>query len=180
MPPKPMNFSKTVIYKICCRDLTVTDVYVGSTTHIVKRRCNHKSRCANETGKHYNLQVYRFIRANGGFENWDVIVIEEFRCENSEQARTRERFWLEQLGATLNSRRPIETKQDVKDQTKKYYTEHTAELKEQVKKYRTEHAAEIKAQQAERITCQCGVEHSRGNKAIHLRTAKHVAAMAAL
>ena len=195
MPKQIMDFSKTVIYKICCKDLSVKDVYVGSTTCIVKRRYEHKNTCANENRKAYNLQIYRFIRDHGGFENWDVIVVEQYPCENSEQKRTRERHWMETLGATLNSNRAIITEQEVKEEMKVYYTDHVAEIREKCKKYytehaaemkgylkvyRTEHAAEIKAQQAERITCQCGVEHSRGAKFSHLRTAKHVKAMAAL
>ena len=178
MPPKPINFSKTVIYKIVCKDLAVKDVYVGSTTHIVKRRCAHKNLCANETDKAYCLQIYRFIRDHGGFENWDVIVVEQFPCENDEQKRTRERYWYEQLGATLNSNRPTQTKQDVKEKNKVYYTDHAAEIIDQREKYYAANAAEINARNSERITCACGVEHRRGYTAQHLRTAKHVKAMA--
>ena len=225
MPPKAMDFSKTQIYKIACKDLTVKDIYVGSTTNVVKRRAAHKKDCTNENGKTYNLRVYRFIREHGGFENWDVVVVEQFPCENDEIKRTRERHWCEQLGATLNSIRPIITEQETRDYQKVYYTdnaaeikdrmkiynvdnaskikdrskiyraehaaeinekqknyaaEHTTEIKDYKKIYYTENAAEIKTQKAERITCLCGVEHARGDKARHQRTAKHIAAMAAL
>lgn len=202
MPPKAMDFSKTVMYKICCKDLAVKELYVGSTTNMVQRRANHKSSCSNENDKAYNLQVYRFIREHGGFENWEVIVVEQFACENDEQKRTRERYWCEQLGSTLNSNRPILTENELNDYKKAYYTEHAVEIKDgrkayytehaaqfkdyrvehaaQIKDYRVEHAAEINAHQAERIRCQCGMEHTRGNKSRHLRTAKHIAAMAAL
>jgi len=210
MPPKPIDFKNAVIYKICCADLAVKDVYVGSTTNIVKRRCGHKADCANETRKSYNLPVYQFIRDHGGFDNWGVVVVEPFPCENSEQMRTRERFFMETLCATLNIRHAIQTKQDVKEakakyydthveemkeaKTKyrsahkaeiieagaKYYTTHAAEIKEKTAKYYVEHAAEIKKYKLGCITCQCGIEYTRGNKARHMCSANHIKALAAL
>jgi hypothetical protein len=41
MPKKNINFSKTIIYKIVCNDLTITDVYVGHTTNFIKRKAKH-------------------------------------------------------------------------------------------------------------------------------------------
>jgi hypothetical protein len=32
MPKQPMDYSKTIVYKICCKDVDVKDVYVGHTT----------------------------------------------------------------------------------------------------------------------------------------------------
>ena len=38
MPRKETDYSKTVIYKIVCNDLTITDIYVGHTTDFVVRK----------------------------------------------------------------------------------------------------------------------------------------------
>ena len=118
MPRKPIDYSQTVVYKICCKELTVKEVYVGSTTSIVKRRCSHKTSCNNKKSKEYNYYVYQFIREHGGFENWDVIVIEEYPCENDEQKRSRERHWFEELKAELNSLRPLVTVQESTEENK--------------------------------------------------------------
>ena len=48
MPKKAIDYSNAVIYKICCKDLKVTDVYVGSTTNLAQRRSKHKYVCNNE------------------------------------------------------------------------------------------------------------------------------------
>ena len=42
MPKKNIDYSKTIIYKIVCKDLAVKDVYVGSTTHFINRKYGHK------------------------------------------------------------------------------------------------------------------------------------------
>jgi hypothetical protein len=42
MPKKNIDYSKTVIYKICCKDLSISNLYIGNTTNLVKRRYQHK------------------------------------------------------------------------------------------------------------------------------------------
>jgi hypothetical protein len=62
MPKHPIDLSN-VFYEIVCKDLTITDRYVGSTTNLVKRHTIIKSVC-NENNIH-NTYVYQFIRKNG-------------------------------------------------------------------------------------------------------------------
>jgi len=71
-----MDYSKTVMYKIVCKDVEIKELYVGSTTSLVKRRYLHKSDCFNANSKRHNFYVYQFIRENGGWDNWEVIQIE--------------------------------------------------------------------------------------------------------
>lgn len=120
MPQLPMNYNNSVIYKICCNDISITDCYVGSTTNFIKRKSSHKSRCKNERNKQYNLNVYQFIRSHGDWQNWDMIVIEEFPCDSKNQLHTRERFHIEDLHATLNKVIPTRTmKEDQLDNAEK-------------------------------------------------------------
>ena len=37
-----MDYSNTYFYKIVCKDLNVTDCYVGHTLNFTKRKCTHK------------------------------------------------------------------------------------------------------------------------------------------
>ena len=126
MPRKDIDYSKCVIYKIVCNDLNIKDLYVGHTTDITKRRSTHKYACCTPTHKFHNLKIYTIIRDNGGWDNWSLVVIEKLEnCNDSEHARTRERFWYEDLSATMNSNRPLvyeeEYKQIARDLSKEYY-----------------------------------------------------------
>jgi hypothetical protein len=38
MPRLPIDYSKSIIYKIVCKDLDVKDCYVGSTTNFTNRK----------------------------------------------------------------------------------------------------------------------------------------------
>ena len=53
MPKIPVDYSKTVIYKIEHID-DDSLVYVGHTTNWDKRKCEHKSFCNNENSSNYN------------------------------------------------------------------------------------------------------------------------------
>jgi hypothetical protein len=115
-----MNYSKCVIYKICCNDLTKTDVYVGHTTDFINRKARHKIVCNNENHPSHNLKVYQYIRENGGWNAFSIIIIEEYPCNNFEEARTRERYWYETLNSTLNSIRPFINDEEGDEYDKQY------------------------------------------------------------
>ena len=87
MPKTNCDYSRTVMYKIVCDDLNITDCYVGHTTEFIKRRWAHKARCTNDTNGKYNLNVYKFIRANGSWGNWSMLEIEKFPCIDGNEAR---------------------------------------------------------------------------------------------
>jgi hypothetical protein len=112
MPRKIIDYSKTMMYKIVSNDLNIRDCYVGSTTEFTKRKCSHKSDCTNINSKKYNFKVYQFIRDNGDWQNWSMILIEMYPCVNHLESLQRERFWCEHLNATLNSVVPSRTKQE--------------------------------------------------------------------
>ena len=66
------------VYKLCCNDPEIKEIYVGSTKNLRVRKNKHKYSCTNENDKKHKLNVYQFIRANGGFSNFDIIQLERF------------------------------------------------------------------------------------------------------
>lgn len=144
MPRIPIDYSKTIIYKLVCNDLSITDCYVGHTTGFTKRKATHKSNCRNENSKEYNHKVYQFMRENGGWDNWNMVQIEEYNCNNKREAESRERYWYEELNGTLNSIYPARTKKEyiednkekIKQQKKEYDEQNRETQKEYRKQYR--------------------------------------------
>ena len=106
MPKVPLNFQNTVIYKIVCNDLNIEDVYVGHTTNFTKRKCAHKNNSKNQNGKKYEYKIYKTIREYGGFENWSMIEIEKYPCNDLQEALKKERYYYELLNAKLNTNYP--------------------------------------------------------------------------
>jgi len=137
MPRKPIDFSKTIIYKIVCKDLLVTQCYVGHTTEFIKRKNSHKSHCNNENDKAHNYYIYTFIRENGGWDNWTMIEIEKFPCLDVNEAHKQERYWIETLNAELNQIMPTRTIEEWCEENKEQRLEYQ-------KLYRNNHINEIK------------------------------------
>ena len=136
MPKTNIDYSKIVIYKIVCNDLSITDLYVGSTTDFRKRKSSHKSHCCNENDSHYNLKVYKMIRENGGWDNWTMLEIEKYPCSDGNESRLRERYHLELLNANMNMVIPSRTKKESsKEYLKKYYKQNINKLIEYQKEY---------------------------------------------
>ena len=135
----PRDYKNTIIYKIICNDLSITDMYIGSTTNFVNRLGKHKTSCNNENDTSYNYKVYKIIREKGGFSNWTMYEVEKYPCETRKEAFIRERYWTDILKCNMNSQRAMVTEQEVKDEikinNKKYKETHIEENKEYSKQY---------------------------------------------
>lgn len=121
------DYSKSIIYKIVCKDPIVKGVYVGSTCNtIYKRKNEHKSCCNNINNKSYNINVYKYIRENNGFNNFEIIEIEKYEALDKVSLHKRERYWLEELQADLNKCIPYSNK---KESAKKYKDNNKEKIK---------------------------------------------------
>jgi hypothetical protein len=93
------------------------------------------------------MNVYKFIRENGEWANWSIVVIEEYVAQNKNDLHSRERYWMEQLKPSLNKCVPTRTDQeyrtDHKEDIKQYRNEHKEGLNLYQKQYRNEHKEEI-------------------------------------
>ncbi len=119
MPKCPIDYSNTVIYKIFCKDSNITDIYVGHTTNFSKRKYTHRQMCKNEKN---TTNIYKVIRNNGGWDNWDMVIINTYNCKNATEARQKEHQYYLELKPTMNTTPPCSLKIPVtKDnQTIKY------------------------------------------------------------
>ena len=119
------NYQQSIIYKLCCKDVDITDIYIGSTTNFKQRKTKHKNVCNNEKKRYYNSNVYKYIRCNGGFDNWDMIQIEQYKATDKRDLESRERYYIETLKSKLNSYIPTRTikeyYEDNKEKVKEYY-----------------------------------------------------------
>jgi hypothetical protein len=151
MPRTVIKYRNTKIYKLVCRDLTITEMYVGHTTNFSNRKRGHKSVCCNAADKDYNAKVYRFIREHGGWDNWDMILVEKYPCEEVNEARARERYWIETLKPSLNILSPIVSLEQRQEYLKRYNEENKEYLQQRAKEYREKNKERLKVAAAARI-----------------------------
>lgn len=156
MPKKPIEYAKCKIYRIVCKDFAVPSVYVGHTTDMIRRRATHKCSCNNPSHKKHNFKIYQQIRENGGWDNWIMLLVEDYPCSGYEEASARERYWAEQFEADLNSQVPGRSQAEWRQDNREVYL------------------AIKRKYNHKKIMCVCGVETSCGNKTQHLKTKKHL------
>jgi len=184
----------SVIYKISCKDETITDSYIGSTINIHERKIQHKFNCNNENSNSYNFKLYKFIRENGGFDNWNIEIIDELEMVDTNEMRDIERKYIEDKdnNATLNSEIPNRKKNeyynDNKEKYKKYYAKNSDNykkynklryeqkkeyFKEYHKQYQNENKETIRQRQNKKINCNiCNSLISRANIIRHQKSKK--------
>jgi len=131
----------SIIYKIYCKNENIKDCYIGSTNNLTKRKTGHKSSCNNPSRKVYNSKIYTFIRANGGFENFDFMILEQFENKMIKQdLLIKEREYIEKFKTSLNTEIPSRTQneyiENTKDHRKQYYINNIENVKKKQKIYR--------------------------------------------
>jgi hypothetical protein len=189
MPRKSINYQKTIIYHFVCNDKSITDTYVGHTTNFVERKAHHKRACCNENYKEYNRKLYQNMRENGGWENWNMIPLEECPCENMIQAIIKEQYWIDKLQARMNDNKAYTSYEQKLENMRVYYVEHKEEIKVWNKKYveenkemiaernhnrYEENKEEIQKIKQQKINCECGGRYTINHRATHFKTPKHI------
>ena len=170
-----------LIYKIVCNDLNVKECYVGSCQAFRARKRSHKSICNNENSVGYNLNIYQFIRANGGWDNFSMLQIETVMFREKRELQTKERHWIETLGATLNRQIPSRTQQEYKvehkeqliEYRKQRYQSNKTEILEQQKAYYTANRTEKLEKAKELVLCECGKSSMKSNLSRHKLSKDH-------
>lgn len=181
MPKVNIDHQKTVIYKIESNDSNITDLYVGSTTNFVKRKYEHKTNCNNVNRKGYNSNVYKFIRANGGWDNFTMVWIEDYPCNSKVEALAQEQYHYKLLKAKLNSNVPgrnkkdylIDNKNKIQEQKKRYNKDNQDKIQEYQHQYRQDNKLKIQERQKTKFDCPCGGKYTNTGKARHIKSKKH-------
>ena len=92
------------VYKIICRDADITEFYIGSSVDFDNRKRNHKCNSTNLNKREYCFPLYMFINVNGGFENWDFVVIKEYKFITKKELEMNEQYYKDLLKPQLNER----------------------------------------------------------------------------
>ena len=156
MPKTNINYANIIMYKIVCKDLNITEIYVGSTSNFRIRKNSHKSRCCDENNVKHNMKIYTKIRLNGGWDNWEMLEIEKYPCNDGNEAHAREKVLILQLNSKLNTVIPQNDRHDY------------------IKLYLEINKEKIAEKRKIKVICSCGAIIQHGNKTHHEKTQKHI------
>jgi hypothetical protein len=181
------DYKNGKIYRLVCN--TTGKQYIGSTTQSLSQRLGgHKA-----VYKHfidgktiYQVSSFSILCEN----NFEMILIEEFPCENKNQLERRERYYIE-ITKCVNKIKPAQTKEEQKKHVQKYIQEHKEHKEKYYQKYHQEHKEqkqmyhyenqekrkENRQKNKEKLTaltnCECGGQYQHRDKAKHFKTLKH-------
>ena len=84
------DYSNTVIYEIKCKDPLVKYSEIGATTNL--KFVRHRFR--NLKMERNNPEFFKQITANGGTDNWEIIILESFdSCSSKNESNKRVDEW---------------------------------------------------------------------------------------
>lgn len=197
MPRTPIDFSKTIIYKIVHKeDPDNHESYVGHTTNFTNRKREHKSCCNNPNSNDFKHMKYQYIRENGGWESFIMLEIEKYPCNDANEARAREQEWYNELKSKLNQRFPKRSRNEwyeanrreilnnndiyykknrnkFLEYQKKYREDNPDKVLEYNKQYRKDNLDKIYNKQNEKIKCEiCGFIGGKQNILRHQKSKK--------
>jgi len=135
-----VNYQLGKIYKIV--DNTNGNIYIGSTCtqYLSSRLVGHKSNFKNYSiGKFHYITSFEILKN----EDYDIVLLEECKCDNKMQLYARERHYIDQLDC-VNKQKPTQTKQEYNQQ---YQLDHNEEIKEKSKLYRDKEENKEKSKQ---------------------------------
>lgn len=144
MPRLPIDYSKAFIYKLCCKDKSIDECYIGSSTNWINRKNSHKNDCNNVKLKTYNQKKYVFIRENGGFDNWEMILIHNYPCNTSQELKMEEERVRCEYHNNINSYRAYRTEEEKKEYDRQTSKKYRIDNVEQLKQYRIDNKDKIK------------------------------------
>jgi len=91
------------IYKIFCNDINIKDIYIGATINFPRRIYRHKLNTTSIKSKEHNFKIYKFIRDNGGWDNWGVSILKECVVNHRKELHKIERLYVDSLKSSLNT-----------------------------------------------------------------------------
>ena len=126
------------IYKLVCN--ITGSIYIGSTCDTLSRRLvGHRT--AYKTflnGKGCNITSFKILENN----DYDIVLIEFFKCDTKEELHKRERYFIELLDCVnkfipgrSNKEYHIDNKDKISEKQKIYYKDNMTVIKEYMKEY---------------------------------------------
>ena len=114
-------YENGVIYMMKHKTDDKKEYYIGSSYDFKQRCWAHKSYCNNENDKRYNYKLYKYIRENGGWDAWEIILLYDYPCKNRNELHLEEQRAVKEYKSTLNTQVPGRTYQECYEDNREKY-----------------------------------------------------------
>jgi hypothetical protein len=119
------------------------EYYIGSSYDLKDRCRKHKTSCNNQNSKQSNIKLYKYIRENGGWDCWNMILLYDYPCKNRNELELEEKKCIKEYKSTLNQVIPrrtkkeyyVDNKEKISQYDKERYEANKEKILEQKKEY---------------------------------------------
>ena len=111
-----MIFCDTFFYDNGCKS-----IYIGSTKEFDKRKNFHKRCCNNSNYKFSSYKLYKVIKENEGWNNWNMIELEYVEYNNKKDINILEQKYIQLFNSDLNSQNAYISIEDKKKYKNNWY-----------------------------------------------------------
>ncbi len=187
------KYAYGMIYKVVNKS-DPDEFYIGSTKSKLRMRWDgHKGHA--RSNKIPSCQLHVRMREIG-HENFQIVLLEEWPCDNRDQLRQREDHWITTLRPCLNKNRAFTSEEEKTASFKQYlednaerftarrqaiYQESRKEILDAGKAYYKQNQAAILLKKRETVHCKiCNLDIGKSRRNRHERTQKHKNNMAAV
>ena len=106
------NYTHNItFYNIVCNDANIIDIFVGHTHNVSKRIETIGAECSRMNCSSYNTPINQFIRGNGGWDNFKLVVIGIVSCHTLLEVLQHKRIHIKTHNANLNTVVPTRTQE---------------------------------------------------------------------
>eukprot|EP00438_Fugacium_kawagutii_P027921 Skav223733 [mRNA] locus=scaffold424:59346:59921:+ [translate_table: standard] len=177
------KYQKGQIYKIVSPDFS--KCYIGSTCEALpKRMARHRYKYQQYLKGKENKYSSFLLFEEFGVENCKIFWIENWPCSSKKELEAREGHHHENTECVNKSKAGRSKKkwaeangEKVRGYKNKYLNnnrdKHNQSVREYQKRNPEENARRIREWQSQKMECECGATHTKGNKAKHEKSKKH-------
>ncbi len=173
----PVNYALSKIYKIV--DLSTNECYIGSTCEpTLARRLSGHVRCFRKykAGKFRYVTSFKILEG----ENFRIELVEAFPCNNKDELRAREGYWIRSIncvnkviaGRTLKEYRK-EYYENNKDKIIEHQKEYSEKNKDKISQYSKQYYVKNKHKEMKKYVCLCAGKYAHKHRTQHYKTLKH-------
>ena len=153
------------LFRVVCKQEAILEHYIGFTTCLLEYKLKHfKSEYINPMSSSYNNKLNNFIREHGGWENWQLQLIDEYEWQTKSQAKQKQIELVKSSPwATLNHEYHTQTKEKQLERRR-----------ERDRLYQYNNRFTIAEKRNQKCKCDvCGSAYTLWNKSKHLLSQKH-------
>ena len=188
------DYSNACIYEIRCKNPSIKATYIGGTKNLESRITQHFYNLTQKSKKQF--YVYQFITDHGGWDNFEICLLEKVNCKNRQELSMREAEWINKYKPSLNKNIPCRTIKEYqlvnKDKLLKAnqlsnkrhrekfnlrnrinYQKNKDKYRASVNKYLEKNRDKINARRKQKYRCLCGATIALSYRPAHIRSRNH-------